>query len=58
VRSDRLAVGQQLAGVVEQHDPVAQQGLAVLRVRDHDQRRVAVAGGRAGTTGMVLARVC
>src|SRR6266704_6594493 len=49
-RRERVAVGEQLAVVVEEHDPVAQQAPALYRISlDHPRR--AVVGRRRGWAG-------
>ncbi|GLW00981.1 hypothetical protein Slala05_46120 [Streptomyces lavendulae subsp. lavendulae] len=44
VRSDDLAVRQQLTGVLEEKDPVAQQAPALFRVVGHRARGLPVGG--------------
>jgi hypothetical protein len=51
----RAAAGQQLAGVVEEDDPVAQQAPALLRVSGHGVGGVTVGSGRRRAPGNVRA---
>ena len=44
VRCDDLAVGKQIAGVLEDHDAVAKQGPALLRMAGHGAGRLAIGG--------------
>ena len=53
---ERVAAGQELPGVVEQDDPVAQQAPALLGVSGHGAGGVTPGGGRRGARGEVMAR--
>src|SRR5215831_21244282 len=54
-RRKRAASGQQLAGVVEEDDPVAQQAPALLGMSGHGVRGVTVGVGRRRAPGKVMA---
>jgi len=49
MRSDDPPVGQQVTGVLEYHDAVAEQAPALLRVSGHDASGFAVRRARRGT---------
>jgi len=55
VRRDALAGGEQRAGVLEQHDAVAEQAPSLLGVRGHDMGRLAIYRVRGRTRRLMLA---
>jgi hypothetical protein len=57
VRCDGLAVRQQFAGVLEDHDAVAEQAPALLGVADNGVRRFAIRSRRSRTRRRVRAHI-
>jgi hypothetical protein len=56
VRLDDAAVGEQLAGVIEDDYTIAEEAPALLRHRDHDAGRVSVGVLGGGAVRLVLAQ--